>query len=349
MKSKILLLVIAGTVALSAAQSAIPKFKRPTKSSFNELVAYNLPGYTPQQLWSFRNVEHNVKFDTGLNCYYEAWKSNGIEQKYDSYCWNKEVHWTVDGNSCTTGTKAVYISSTVNSFWSAFDQFTKYEGIVSDPYYASGQTFHRMKHSTQNRWIWFRTTDLAIVYEQYYDGTQASYVKLYEGGIKDNFYLFTSDFRIPKCSNPFLTSMTSFEVSPDAAFSMRSMSNSTYNYTLPVNGTKAHKATYHVEQPSQAELAMQKYAKWILTNYDANKDGQLDKAEVQKLWNDVVSYDYSGEIVAQVTQAQNWFSQFDTNKDGKLSFGEIAKALQSNSGVTSFAAVSGVKKVDPAE
>jgi hypothetical protein len=46
---------------------------------------------------------------------------------------------------------------------------------------------------------------------------------------------------------------------------------------------------------------MQKYAKWILTNYDANKDGQLDNAEAQKLWNDVVSYDYSGEIVAQVT------------------------------------------------
>jgi len=48
MKSKILLLVVAGTVALTAAQSATPKFKRPTKTSFNELVAYNLPGYTPQ-------------------------------------------------------------------------------------------------------------------------------------------------------------------------------------------------------------------------------------------------------------------------------------------------------------
>ena len=138
MKSKILLLVVAGTVALTAAQSAIPKFTRPTRSSFNELVAYNLPGYTPQQLWSFRNVEHNVKFDSSLNCYYEAWKSNGIEQKYDSYCFSKEVHWTVDNNSCSSGSKSVSISSTVNSFWSAFNQFTKYEGIVSDPYYASG-------------------------------------------------------------------------------------------------------------------------------------------------------------------------------------------------------------------
>jgi len=220
MKSKILLLIVAGTVALTAAQSATPKFKRPTRSSFNELVAYNLPGYTPQQLWSFRNVEHIVKFDSSLNCYYEAWKSNGIEQKYDSYCWNKEVHWTVDGNSCMQGSKSVSITSTVNTFWSAFDQFTKYEGIVSDPYYASGQTYHRMKHSTQNRWIWFRTSDLAIVYEQFYDGTQASYVKLYEGGIKENANLFTSDFRIPKCSNPFLKLKTSFKVSPDSAFSL---------------------------------------------------------------------------------------------------------------------------------
>jgi hypothetical protein len=342
MKSKILLLVVAGTVALTAAQSAIPKFKRPTRSSFNELVAYNLPGYTPQQLWSFRNVEHNVKFDSGLNCYYEAWKSNGIEQKYDSYCWNKEVHWTVDGNSCMQGSKSVSISSTVNSFWYAYDQFTKYEGIVSDPYYASGQTFHRMKHSTQNRWIWFRTSDLAIVYEQYYDGTQASFVKLFEGGIKENAYLFTSDFRIPKCSNPFLASMTSFVVSPDAAFSLAANStynytygypsyNYTYNYTEPSNKAVIppgnpvdYNPNHVVKRDSEVKKQLQKYAKWILTNYDANKNGELDFAEAQKLWNDVVSYDYSGEIVAQVKQAQSWFAQFDTNRDGKLSFGELA-------------------------
>jgi len=187
---------------------------------------------------------------------------------------------------------------------------------------------------------------LAIVYEQYYDGTQASYVKLYEGGIKENSYLFTSDFRIPKCSNPFLTSMTSFEVSPDAAFSLAA--NQTYNYTNGYNSTynNTKPTRPHVDRPSEVEVQMQKYAKWILTNYDANKDGQLDKAEAQKLWNDVVSYDYSGEIVAQVTQAQNWFGQFDTNRDGKLSFGELAKALNTDFGATSFASV---KKVDPAE
>ncbi len=61
-----------------------------------------------------------------------------------------------------------------------------------------------MKHATLNRWIWFRTSDLAIVYEQFYDGTKSSYVKYFEGGIKEDSMLFTSDFRVSKCSNPFL-------------------------------------------------------------------------------------------------------------------------------------------------
>jgi|LauGreDrversion4_2_1035121.scaffolds.fasta_scaffold171568_3 hypothetical protein len=57
---------------------------------------------------------------------------------------------------------------------------------------------------------------------------------------------------------------------------------------------------YYPERPSKAELQIQKYANWTLTNYDANKDGQLDKAEAQKLWNDVVSYDYSSELLTNV-------------------------------------------------
>jgi hypothetical protein len=44
----------------------------------------------------------------------------------------------VDNNQCMSGAKSVSISSTVNTFWTNFDGFTKYEGIVADPYYASG-------------------------------------------------------------------------------------------------------------------------------------------------------------------------------------------------------------------
>ena len=67
----------------------------------------------------------------------------------------------------------------------------------------TGVKYHRMKHQTQNRWIWYRVSDRALVYEQYYDGTIHSWIKQYEGGIKENPYLFTSDFRIPYCSSPF--------------------------------------------------------------------------------------------------------------------------------------------------
>ena len=79
-----------------------------------------------------------------------------------------------------------------------------YQGIVEDPHYMTGIRYHRSKHVTQNRWIWFRLNDTALVYEQYYDGTQQSYIKFFPGGIVENPWLFSSDFRIPKCQNPFL-------------------------------------------------------------------------------------------------------------------------------------------------
>jgi hypothetical protein len=81
-----LLLTIMGAVSLAAGQLANPKWLTPSKSSFVELTAYNLPGYTAKQLWDYRNVEKIVKFDTSLDCVFEGYKSNGIEQQYDAYC-----------------------------------------------------------------------------------------------------------------------------------------------------------------------------------------------------------------------------------------------------------------------
>ena len=86
------LLVLIGVAAV-AAQSATPKWITPSRSSYVELTAYNYPGYTTQQLWGYRNVERIVKFDTNLDCVYEGFKSNGVENKYDAYCWSKDVHW----------------------------------------------------------------------------------------------------------------------------------------------------------------------------------------------------------------------------------------------------------------
>ena len=113
-----------------------------------------------------------------------------------------------------------------------------------------------MKHITENRWIWYRTSDLALVYEQFYDGTQASYIKLFENGLRENTVLFTSDFRIPKCANPFL-SMKFEEVRElNSAFSLASF-NST-NSTRPFVPTHFHNVTLptpppvptHIHQPA---------------------------------------------------------------------------------------------------
>jgi hypothetical protein len=87
-------LVVLGTVAaVATAQGLPPKPLKPFRSSFTELIAYNYPGYTPQQLWQARNVEHNVKFDANLKCFTDAWRQNGVEQQYNGYCWSSEVHW----------------------------------------------------------------------------------------------------------------------------------------------------------------------------------------------------------------------------------------------------------------
>ncbi len=100
----------------------------------------------------------------------------------------------------------------------------------------------------------------------------------------------------------------------------------------PVNATRANATTpikpiHHEKKQSETEKKLQQYAQWVLTNYDANKDGQLDEKEAQKLWNDIATYDYSGEIIAQVGQVQQWIAKFDTNKDGKLTLGELLTAL----------------------
>lgn len=93
------------------------------------------------------------------------------------------------------------------------------------------------------------------------------------------------------------------------------------------NTTSPAKNTTHVHQESAEDKKLKQYAKWVLDNYDTNKDGQLDESEAQKLWNDIASYDYSGEIIAQVGQIQAWISKFDTNKNGKLTIGELYIAL----------------------
>lgn len=293
MNPKVLLLLLGSTAVLG--QSATPKWISPKKASFVELTAYNIAGYTPQQLWQYRNVERVVKFDTSMDCVLEAWKSNGVEQKYDAYCWKKDVHWNVNGRpQCTSGTRSFDVDDVVEDFWDSYDKFTVYQGQVEDPYFQTGVKYHRMKHSTQNRWIWYRTTDKAIVYEQYYDGTQNSWVKFYEGGIVENRYLFTSDFRIAKCTNPYVA-LPSVSAPVTSFFGARNF-----------NSTQM-----------QNELA-----EYILKKYDTDKDGELDFGEQARLADDIENWDISKESI-KVDDINKWFAQFDKNNDKKITIGEI--------------------------
>ena len=120
-----------------------------------------------------------------------------------------------------------------------------------------------MKHATQNRWIWFRTTDKAIVYEQFYDNTPNSWVKFYEGGILANNMLFTQDFRIPKCTNPFMAM-------PEVAGPAPSIFLASFVQVAPMNLKKSD------------DLEDQ-FAEWIMSEYDTNKDGKLDDNELKQL------------------------------------------------------------------
>lgn len=213
-------IVIIGFIAAAvSAQSSQPKWIAPTKSSYVELTAYNLPGYTTQQLWGWRNVEKIVKYDTSLGCVYEGYKSNGVEQQYDAYCFSKDVHWKSNAYpQCSSTARTFSVADSIKTFWQYYDSFSVFQGQVEDPFQATGIKFYRAKHSAQNRWIWYRTTDKAIVYEQYYDGTQSSWVKYFEGGIIQNNYLFNSDFRIPKCSNPFVAMPSVGALKPTMSF-----------------------------------------------------------------------------------------------------------------------------------
>ena len=96
------------------------------------------------------------------------------------------------------------VGVSVSTYFSQFNNFSINQGIFADPFYQTNTTFYRYQHATQNRWIWIRTSDKAIVYEQFYDGTINSYVKYFVGGIVANSNLLISDFRIAKCSNPFV-------------------------------------------------------------------------------------------------------------------------------------------------
>lgn len=178
-----------------------------------------------------------------------------------------------------------------------------YQGQVDDPFYTSGVKYHRMKHATQNRWIWYRVTDRALVYEQYYDGTSNSWIKYFEGGITENKFLFSSDFRIGKCSNPFV-----------ALPATQAPISSFFEAAEPVVLAK------------KDDDIEDEFVRWVMKEYDTDKDGELDMLESAKLVDDLQNWDIGKESV-KISDISEWIAQFDKNGDKKLSIDELIKAL----------------------
>lgn len=96
----------------------------------------------------------------------------------------------------------------------------------------------------------------------------------------------------------------------DSVFSLvasNSTSNSTNEAAAPVK---------------KNEDEFQTYTRWVMENYDVNKDGFLDEKETKKMLDDAMKMDVS------ISDVQVWLNRFDKNKDGKLSIEEIAVALE---------------------
>ena len=94
----------------------------------------------------------------------------------------------------------------VSDFWSQYDLFTDYLGVKKDKFdpnaSAANVTYHVVKHASEQRKIWFRTNDTVIVYEEYEDGgATRSWVKWFDGGIKEDRWLYLTSFKIPRCPN----------------------------------------------------------------------------------------------------------------------------------------------------
>ncbi len=135
-----------------------------------------------------------------------------------------------------------------------------------------------------------------------------SWIKFFESGITENKYLFTSDFRIPKCSNPFVALPT--DMAPVTSF-----------FSVEEN---------EIPAPAPEPVSMKSFEEdtydWIMKNYDSDKDGYLDQGEVEALFKDLENYDYGKESI-KVSDITKWIGDFDRNGDGKISLEELYKAL----------------------
>jgi len=146
---------------------------------------------------------------------------------------------------------------------------------------------------------------------------------LFPGGIVENTWLFTGDFRIPKCQNPFLA-LPDVQVSLHSNFQINSTNATSFDYNA-TNATNSsthgtHTRPYYNED-HEINREMNQYANWVMKTYDLNRDGLIDETEGQRLLNDAL------ESSVNINEVNAWIYKFDANQDGKLSIKEVVQAL----------------------
>jgi Ca2+-binding EF-hand superfamily protein len=83
-------------------------------------------------------------------------------------------------------------------------------------------------------------------------------------------------------------------------------------------------------------MSFEEKAEILFNKYDCDKSGNLDKAEIQMLLNEIISNIPENELCSMCDKA---FSKFDTNLDGTLQieeFKELLKFIMSTEGLTIY-------------
>jgi hypothetical protein len=210
----------------------------------------------------------------------------------------------------------VDVKKLITKYYNQWKDFTIYKGKYEDPYYTTGHDFYKYEHATQNRWIWVRISDSAIVYEVYNDGTDKSYVKYFVGGIVEDNWIWEYEFRISKCANPFLA----LPKVPESFTSSFSLFEDAIAVQAPAEAVSL--------AGSKQKKDVDEFTTWIMKEYDLNKNGKLEEKEAQNLFKDVSNFDFGALEFTSITNSTQWMAKYDTNSDKSISLSELYNALQ---------------------
>lgn len=247
-----------------------------------------------------------------MNCASTNVFQSGNQVYGEAQCMGKKVVYNQGYCQSGVADSGFNVKATLDQLAQGLKGFSIYQGQVADPFFATGLTYHRAKHATQSAWIWYRTSDKAIVY--YQDAQSMYYI---EGGLTENMFLFTQDFRLAKCNNPFLAlpEMSDFSAKSQNMFSL--FSGNHQPAVASGNKKLSFFKSFLTEQESE-DIGM--IVDFVFLQIDLNGDGFLTKDEVREAAR------RNGEVVDEAELAQDW-QYLDTDGDDRVSWEELYNGI----------------------